>query len=202
MGNSSSSYHVGADAPVRKPILLHGRLEFHIDRAEGLPDTDTSLVTNLLDCFRKQKDVTDPFVTAEMGPVWLFETKYILNDLNPTWDEKFNIPVCQESGQITINVKDSDSIGSDYIASTYFSCAEIVKGNKMEDLYELKTKKGEVRGKIKLSIQFFPKDESDRLGKEVIDAYFPMRQNNRLTLYQDADTPSVKQVNENNAFFN
>ena len=123
MGNSSSSPAV----PVLNPVLLHGRLEFHIDKAEGLPDTDTSLVTGLLDCFRKHKDVTDPFVTAEMGPVWLFETRYILNELDPIWDEKFSIPICQESGQITINVKDSDSIGSDYIASIYFSCDEVVK---------------------------------------------------------------------------
>ena len=53
MGNSSSSPAV----PVLNPVLLHGRLEFHIDKAEGLPDTDTSLVTGLLDCFRKHKDL-------------------------------------------------------------------------------------------------------------------------------------------------
>ena len=45
-----------------------------------------------------------------------------------------------------------------------------------------------------MSVQFFPKDEEDRLSKNVIDAYFPMRENNRLTLYQDADTPQLPQV--------
>ena len=38
------------------------------------------------------------------------------------------------------------------------------------------------------------KIEDDRESKDVSDAYFPARQNNRLTLYQDADTPHISQV--------
>ena len=70
----------------------------------------------------------------------------------------------------------------------------------MEDWYELKND-GETRGRIKIAVKFIPKGERDRLGKAVVDAYFPMRKNNRLTLYQDADTPPVKQVNRDVGYF-
>ena len=40
MSSSSSTNGEDANAPVATKTLLHGRLEFYIDRAEGLPDTD------------------------------------------------------------------------------------------------------------------------------------------------------------------
>ena len=81
--------------------LLHGRLVFYIDRAEGLPDTDTAFF-NI-----SKKDVTDPFVSGELTDVWLFKTRYINNNLDPVWEEKFSIPVCQEAENITINCHES-----------------------------------------------------------------------------------------------
>ena len=167
--------------------LLHGRLVFNIDRAEDLPDTDTAFF-NI-----SGKDVSDPFVSGEIGPAWLFKTRYINNSLNPVWEETFSIPVCQESENVTINVKDKDHIGEAFIGSTSFSCEEVVQGDKLEDWFELQNN-GETQGRIKMSIQFFSKEEEDRLCKDVPDAYFPVRQNNRLTLYQDADTPQLPQV--------
>ena len=167
--------------------LLHGRLVFYIDRAEGLPDTDTAF-WNI-----SGKDVTDPFVSGEIGPAWLFKTRYINNNLNPVWEEKFSIPVCQETENLTISVKDKEHIGSASVASKTFSCDEIIQGDEIEGWFDLENN-GENCGTIKLSMQFFSKEEEDRLSKDVPDAYFPMRQNNRLTLYQDADTPQLPQV--------
>ena len=55
--------------------------------------------------------------------------------------------------------------------------------------------KGEPQGKIHLSIKFTSKgsleDEQDR---EIRDAYFPLRENSRFVLYQDAETPQLPQV--------
>ena len=168
--------------------LLHGRLAFYIDRAEDLPDTDTAFFN-----FSK-KDVTDPFVSGELGGVWLFKTRYINNQLNPVWDEKFSIPVCQEAENITINVRDKEHIGSAHVASLSIPCDDVIQGEEVEGWFDLDNN-GTACGQIKLSIQFFSKDEEERLSKDVPDAYFPARHNNRLTLYQDADTPQVPQVN-------
>ena len=50
-------------------------------------------------------------------------------------------------------------------------------------------------GKINLSVQYFPVESLGEDCREINMAYFPMRENNRLTLYQDADTPQLPQVN-------
>ena len=50
-------------------------------------------------------------------------------------------------------------------------------------------------GRINLSIQYFPIDSLGEDNREISMAYFPLRENNRLTLYQDADTPQLPQVN-------
>ena len=159
MSSSSSTNGEDANAPVATKTLLHGRLEFYIDRAEGLPDTDHfPLSLRFLDCVDaldgNRKDVTDPFVTAEMGAVSLFKTFVINNSLNPVWEERFNVPICQKLDNIKIAVRDKDSIGSEFIASANFSCDEVAQGNKIEGWYELE-KGGETRGRIKMSIQFF-----------------------------------------------
>ena len=167
--------------------LLHGRLAFYIDRAEKLPDTDTSFFNIDND------DYTDPFVVGELGPQWLFKTKYINNTLNPVWDETFSIPVCQKAEVITISVRDKEHWKSVPLGSFTLTCDEVLKGEMIEDCFDLKHE-GKQVGKIRMSVQYFPKDEEDRLTKEVPDAYFPMRENNRLTLYQDADTPKLPQV--------
>ena len=164
--------------------LLHGRLAFFIDRAEDLPDTDTAF-WNI-----SKKDKTDPFVSAEFGPQWLFKTRYINNTLNPVWEERFSLPVCQVADVITISVRDKEHVGDSPVGNFSFSCDEVVQGDEIEGWFDME-QNGEAAGKLKMSIQFFPKDEDDRLSKEVPDAYFPMRENNRLTLYQDADTPQL-----------
>ena len=167
--------------------FLHGRLDFYIDRAEDLPDPDFGL-------FNIDKNYTDAFVTAEIGPVWLFKTRYINDNLNPVWEESFSIPICQENAEnMIINVKDKDLVGSTSIASLTFPCVDMEAGEEIEGWFDL-VADGESQGRIKLSVKFLPKEEEDRLKKEVAYAYFPLREGNRLTLYQDADTPQLPQV--------
>ena len=68
----------------------------------------------------------------------------------------------------------------------------MLQGDEIEGWFDLTDANGEGQGRIKLSVQFFPKDEEERLGKGGPDAYFPVRDNNRFTLYQDADTPQLR----------
>lgn len=128
----------------------NGFLQVHIDQAENLPDTDTSFFNMF------GKDVTDPFVTLKMGDVELFRTKTIKDDLNPKWDEKQVINVYQELENITVNVRDKESIGSVHVASVSVASEKFSKGNAIEGWFNLKNN-GEERGKIKMSVQFFPK---------------------------------------------
>ena len=168
--------------------FLHGHLTFFIDRAENLPNTDKAFFN--ID----STDVTDPFVTGEMGPVWLFKTKTIDNTLNPIWQETFSIPVCHESAYIKINVRDKEHIGSESVANVYFSCEDVKQGDIIQGWFDLQNNE-EVCGSIKMSIQYFSR-QGDTKGKDVPNVYFPVRRNNRLILYQDADTPPLPQVNK------
>ena len=53
----------------------------------------------------------------------------------------------------------------------------------------------ESQGKIHLSIKFTSKESlEEERDREVKDAYFPLRENSRFTLYQDAETPQLPQV--------
>ena len=74
-----------------KMAFLHGRIRIFIDRAEGLPDTDTAF-WNI-----DRKDFTDPYVTGDLGEARIFKTRYILNDLNPVWEQTFNVHVCHHA---------------------------------------------------------------------------------------------------------
>ncbi len=78
--------------------FFHGRLRIHIIEAADLPDTDTAFFN--ID----GKDFTDAYVTGDLGEARLFKTKYIPNELNPHWDEKFNIHVCHHATSLNLRV--------------------------------------------------------------------------------------------------
>ena len=71
--------------------FLHGRIRIFVDKAVDLPDTDTAF-WNI-----DRKDFTDPYVTGDLGEARIFKSRYILNDLNPVWEETFNVHVCHHA---------------------------------------------------------------------------------------------------------
>ena len=74
-----------------KMSFLHGRIRIFVDRAEGLHDTDTAF-WNI-----DRKVFTDPYVTGDLGEDRIFKTRYILNSLDPVWEQTFNIHVCHHA---------------------------------------------------------------------------------------------------------
>ena len=74
-----------------KMSFLHGRIRIFVDRAEGLPETDTAF-WNI-----DRKAFTDPYVTGDLGEARIFKTRYILNSLDPVWEQTFNIHVCHHA---------------------------------------------------------------------------------------------------------
>ena len=85
--------------------FFHGRLKIHVISAEDLPDTDT-VFFNI-----DGKDFTDAYVTGDLGSARLFKTKYIPNELNPHWDEKFNVYVCHHATCLSLRVRTIESVG-------------------------------------------------------------------------------------------
>ena len=66
--------------------------------------------------------------------------------------------------------------------------ADLVTGRTIEGSFDMFCK-GKPQGSIQMKAQYIPKSRLNGiLCDEIEDAYFPLRNNNRLTLYQDADT--------------
>ena len=151
--------------------------------AENLPDTDTVLFNIDAD------DYTDPYVVGNLGTARIFKTKYIKNDLNPKWDEEFDLDVCHRASNLEIHVRDKEHIGDTHVAMCAIPLSHIIEGEIINNWFPL-VKGDEEMGKINLEVHFTPNVEMDEvdLGLER-GAYFPIRSGNRLTLYQDADTP-------------
>ena len=164
--------------------FFHGRIKVHVIQAQDLPDTDTAFFN--ID----RKDFTDAYVTGDLGEARLFKTRYIENDLNPYWDEEFNIYVCHYANNFCIRVKDKEHVGATFIASTTISAEDIISGEPIEDWYDLE-RDGEVLGKINLAIQYTPKADLDENTHDLQRAYFPVREGCKLVMYQDADTPQL-----------
>ena len=98
------------------------------------------------------KDVTDPYVMASLGEARLFCSKYIPNDLNPTWDEVFKVPVCHHANVVKIDVKDKEHVGNQHIASCRIEVETLLGGEAIEEWFEL-TNGDKGQGRIYLTVQ-------------------------------------------------
>ena len=166
--------------------FLHGKLKVHVIEARNLPDTDRAFF-NIFG-----KDVTDPFVVCEVGPNCILKTKYINNDLDPKWDEKFDIDLCHHASVLIFKVKDKDHIGADLVGQLSITAEELASGGAITDNFELTTADGEnIDAQLSMSIQFITKDELGEDIHELEDSYFPARESCRMIMYQDADTLGI-----------
>ena len=135
-----------------------GFLEVTIYEAENLPNTDASILTMF-----GSKDVTDPIASIDMGGVTLGKTRCIDNDLNPKWNEHSVLPVYGALTDIVINVLDDDLVSSEKVASVTFEVSKFTRGNIIDGWFDLRNKKGKQCGKIKVTIQHFPKTANSKL---------------------------------------
>ena len=166
--------------------FFHGRLKVHVIEAQDLPDTDTAFFN--ID----GKDVTDPYVTGDLGTARLFKTRYINNDLNPRWDEQFDLYVCHHANNFSIRVKDKEHIGATFIAGASIPAEDLMSGEVVEGWFDLMNGE-EPQGRINISIQYVPKSDLEETSNEITNSYFEPREGCRMVLYQDADTPQLPQ---------
>jgi hypothetical protein len=81
------------------------------------------------------------------------------------------------------------------VASINISADKLLSGEEITGWHVLNTDDGLEAGRLSLEIMFTPKGEAVTENKlEVDSAYFPVREGNRVILYQDADTPQLPQV--------
>ena len=71
---------------------------------------------------------------------------------------------------------------------TSIRAKDLATGRLIDGYFDM-VYKDRIQGKLQLKVQFIPKSKlSGKLCEEIPGSYFPMRKNNRLTLYQDAET--------------
>ena len=130
--------------------LLIGNLEFHIERAKDLPNTDYEGWTG--------SDLTDPFVVGSIGNTKLFNTTTKDNSLNPVWDERFLVPVNTIEKFIKIQIQDEEVlIPSEEVGTVFIPCDKLVRGDEMKGWFDLDFH-GRNRGQIKMLIKFYPNE--------------------------------------------
>ena len=166
--------------------IFHGKLKVHVIEAKNLPNTDTAFF-NIF-----SKDVTDPFLVCEVGTNCILKTKYINNNLNPKWDEKFDIDLCHHASEFIFKVKDKDHIGAALVGQLSITAEELASGGVITDNFGLTTANGKnIDAQLSMSIQFITKDELGEDVHELEDSYFPARESCRMIMYQDADTLGI-----------
>eukprot|EP00088_Acartia_fossae_P036456 TRINITY_DN3767_c0_g1_i10.p1 TRINITY_DN3767_c0_g1~~TRINITY_DN3767_c0_g1_i10.p1 ORF type:complete len:833 (-),score=154.58 TRINITY_DN3767_c0_g1_i10:667-3165(-) len=161
--------------------FLHGYLLIRVEEARNIPDMENwySKIVN-------SKDVTDPFVDVKLDRTRIAKTRIIDNDLNPKWDETFNIAVCHKSNTLIFDVRDKDHAYTEEIGQVELSTQLLLNGQEISDWFDIR-KNNKVNGQLKISVTYKSMYE---IGESYeVDSYFPMHRGCNVVLYQDAHCP-------------
>ncbi|KAJ1427362.1 Phospholipase D/Transphosphatidylase [Sesbania bispinosa] len=203
-------------------VYLHGNLDLKILEARFLPNMDMlservrRFFSALNSCsssisgnskhrhprHHHRKIITsDPYVTVCLAGATVARTRVIPNSQNPTWNERFKIPLAHPVRQVEFYVKDNDMFGADLIGIATVSAAKILSGELICDWFPVigsfgKPPKPDCA--VRLEMKFTRCEDSTLYGSGVEpgpdrfvvrDSYFPVRQGGSVTLYQDAHVP-------------
>lgn len=163
--------------------FLHGYLEISVFEARDLPDME-GWVSKLVD----KGDVTDSYVDVHLGKARLVRTRVIDNDLNPKFNEDYRVEVCHFANELTFDIKDKDHAYSEFIGNVNIATATLLNGDPVEGWFNITKRSGRSKGQIKLKVVYKSKANLENT-YNVEPCYFPMHQNCRVTLYQDACVP-------------
>ncbi|KAI4336729.1 hypothetical protein L6164_015220 [Bauhinia variegata] len=198
-------------------VYLHGDLDLKILEARCLPNMDllTERVRKFFSALnsvcsaplsgRKKKHnrhrkiiTSDPYVTVCLAGATVARTRVISNSQNPTWNERFKIPLAHPVSQVEFYVKDNDVFGADLIGVATVSAERILSGEVICNWFPIigsfgKPPKPDCA--VRLEMRFTKCEDNpiyrygiaadpDHFG--VHNCYFPVRRGGSVTLYQDA----------------
>lgn len=139
---------------------------------------------------------SDPYTTVVLAGARVARTRVLSNNVNPVWNERFQIPVAHFAHEIVLEVKDQDVMGSQFIGKVSFSAGLVLNGGLVDGWYPLLNHQGNpcfAGAKLQFTAQFVPVEQNplytQGVGSSahgVPSTYFPLRRGCRLTLYQDA----------------
>jgi phospholipase D1/2 len=177
-----------SNAPAKK-TLLHGHLILKIIEARNLPDMESSLAKLM-----NKRDVTDAFVEAWLGGARVAKTSIIKNNLNPVWNETYNLDVCHFVDKLRFEIRDKDQAYSEYIGAVEIPTDSLLTEEIIHGWFPiLKSNDGQnTKAELNLYLQFKSQTSNEKTYE--VDCYFPVRRNCLVTLYQDAHSLGIQQM--------
>ena len=108
------------------------------------------------------------------------------NSVYPQWGETFHILVCHNANSLRVSVIDKDIISfNDKIGWAEFNCEGLIDGEEIDDWFDLMVGEGgDVQGSVHITVRLIPKGAVAGETTKIVSSYFPLRENNRVTLYQ------------------
>lgn len=172
--------------------FLHGTLRVTVVQARDLLDCDTTFGFNLVSKNYSDPDCKISMLCSEELDLNLGKTTRIDNDLNPVWHESFVFYICHNVDKLKFTLRDKDHTSvSDYLGRIFVEADKIARTDESSDDYEPIEEEWfdlETQGALCVTVKFTPKNQEK---VREVESYFPVMEGNKVTLYQDAETPML-----------
>ena len=195
---------------------IWGMLHIKIIQCTNLRNLDRLGIKNIKAIIGKDRDKSDPYVTAFLEDYRLLKTRHIDDDLDPKFNEDFYCPVGHRTKGITFCVSDKDLLRDESLGKYFLPVKELIQTVEDKDIEaDSSLVKGDLKrvglhkvvylnkkkdhGTLEFFVEFIP---VRMLGKtmEVPGTYFTQTNGNSVKLYMNADddgsSPLVKFGND------
>ena len=182
---------------------LWGLLHIRIIKCNNLRNLDSLNIKNVKALFGRQRDKSDPYVTAFLEDYRLLKTRHIDDDLDPVFNEEFYCPVAHCTEGITFKVKDKDLIKDESLGKYFLPVSELIQTVDQKDIDEDSSlNEGDLKrvgvhkvvfldekkahGTLEFFVEFIPVRMLSKT-MEVPGSYFSQTKGNSVKLYMNAD---------------
>jgi phospholipase D1/2 len=139
-------------------------------------------------------DVSDPYVAVYAGEHRIAKSSYVMNNLNPIYNEDFFVPVAHYVENLRFEVKDRDfNLYAQMIGETFLPVEELLKWDKNGKPLRVGVHKTawldnkQSHGNLEYFVDYVPVELLSETQMEVPGVYFQMTQGNKVKMYVNAD---------------